>query len=223
MRCNDCHREVLNKSSYCSHCGAELALFNDRLWISRLIKVYPFWLVLHLMLLILSENPFHSSNAVDGLSTFWPFNEGTDPGMYDLTEFILYAGIPYCSILIFVLQNRTHLTVVVVGSSSFTDYELLRDTLSKIYITEIISGGDMGADRLVERYAKEKSIKLLVIPHDENPDIYHAELTYPFIRNAQLVIAFCDGRSQGTNDMINCARMKGKQIKIKYFRVDGKV
>ena len=221
MRCTHCNRELLKKSSYCSHCGAELSLFRERQWISCFMNVYPFWLVLHLLLLFLSDNPFHSSSATGGLSAFWPLNEGADPSKYDLTEFIIYAGIPLFFIILFVLQNRTHMTVAVIGSRSFTDYEMLRNTLRCIYITEIISGDDTGADQLAERYAKENNIRFRVIPHDENPDAASSERAYTLIRNAQLVIAFWDGKSQGTNDMINYARRKGKQFKIKYFKVDG--
>ena len=69
-------------------------------------------------------------------------------------------------------------------------------------------------------FTQKAQKKVRVIPHDENPDTPNSERTYTIISNAQLVIAFWDGKSQGTNDMINYARMKGKQFKIKYFKVE---
>lgn len=169
------------------------------------------------MLLFFSNDPFHSRNANGGLSTFWPFHESNLGMVYDLTEFIIYAGIPLFLIFVFELLNKTSMTVAVVGSRSFNDYNLLEDTLRCIYITEIISGGDTGADKLAEQYAKEKGIKLRVISHEENSNIPNSDRTFEIINNARLVVAFWDGKSQGTTDLINYARKKEKQIKIKYF------
>lgn len=109
------------------------------------------------------------------------------------------------------------MTVAVVGSRSFQDYELLKDTLKSIYISEIVSGGDAGADKLAERYAQEAGIRIRIIPHEENPEQMNADRTYAIINAARLVVAFWDGKSQGTSDMINYARKKDKQVKIKHF------
>lgn len=103
--------------------------------------------------------------------------------------------------------------VAVIGSKTFNDYGLLKDTLDSVYISGIISGGDLGADKLAEQYAKEKDIPIEVIPHTEN-----SELTYSIISRAQLVVAFWDGKSQGTQDLLKYAKKQGKQISIKYFR-----
>jgi predicted Rossmann fold nucleotide-binding protein DprA/Smf involved in DNA uptake len=43
--------------------------------------------------------------------------------------------------------------VAVIGSRSFNDYEKLKDTLSKISISLLVSGGANGADKLGEQYA----------------------------------------------------------------------
>ena len=53
--------------------------------------------------------------------------------------------------------------VVVAGSRNFNDYELLKKELNKINITELISGGARGADKLGEKYAKENNIKIIRI------------------------------------------------------------
>lgn len=108
--------------------------------------------------------------------------------------------------------------VAVIGSRTFEDYDLIKDTLKCVYITEIISGGDSGADKLAEKYAEEKGVPIRVIPHTENPEQTSINRTYSIINLAQLVIAFWDGKSQGTKDLINYARSKNKQLKIKYFK-----
>ena len=52
--------------------------------------------------------------------------------------------------------------VGVIGSRSFTDYDLLKSELDKIRevseITCIVSGGAQGADILAERYARQNRI-----------------------------------------------------------------
>ena len=53
--------------------------------------------------------------------------------------------------------------VVVAGSREFNDYELLKKELSVINITELISGGARGADKLGEKYANEHNIKIVRI------------------------------------------------------------
>ena len=58
------------------------------------------------------------------------------------------------------------LKLAVVGSRSFTDYELMKTELDKIKETVdnlvIVSGGAKGADTLAERYAKENILRMVV-------------------------------------------------------------
>ncbi|MGK6352242.1 DUF2493 domain-containing protein [Parapedobacter sp. DT-150] len=55
----------------------------------------------------------------------------------------------------------------IIGSRTFTDYEFLKEKLQHIEgITQIISGGAMGADRLAERYAAEYGIDIVLIKPD---------------------------------------------------------
>lgn len=121
------------------------------------------------------------------------------------TEATTWLGGPY------------DLKIAVIGSRTFSDYDFLKDTLRCIHITEIVSGGDLGADKLAERYAQEKNIHLSIIPHTEHPETTGASRTYSIISLAQLVIAFWDGKSPGTADLLKYAQQKGKKIVIKYF------
>jgi hypothetical protein len=108
--------------------------------------------------------------------------------------------------------------LAVIGSRTFQDYELLKETLDHYYITNIISGGDEGADKLVERYAEEKGLPIDVITHEENFEMSNSPRTYAIINNAQIVVAFWNGKSKGTGDMVTYAKRKNKQMKIIYFK-----
>lgn len=107
--------------------------------------------------------------------------------------------------------------VAVVGSRSFNDYELLCKTLNKIHgITLIISGHANGADKLGEQYASEKSIPTKIFL----PDWEKHGKSAGFLRNtdiineAELVVAFWDGNSNGTRDSINKAHKQEKNVII---------
>ena len=52
--------------------------------------------------------------------------------------------------------------IAVVGSRSFSDYDLLCKVMSEYEPTLIVSGGAQGADSLAERYAREHGIELRV-------------------------------------------------------------
>lgn len=48
--------------------------------------------------------------------------------------------------------------VAVIGSRGFNNYNKVVETLSGLTITEIVSGGAVGADKLGERFANENNI-----------------------------------------------------------------
>ena len=64
--------------------------------------------------------------------------------------------------------------IIVAGGRNFNDYELLKDALDLLlmfyvelgYEIVIISGTAKGADKLGERYAKERNYKLIRMPAD---------------------------------------------------------
>lgn len=107
--------------------------------------------------------------------------------------------------------------LAIVGSRGFTNYDLLKTELDKIEnITEIVSGGAIGADKLAEKYAKEKNLKTTIILPEWNK---HGKAAGP-IRNQQIilkstqVIAFWDGKSPGTKTSIDFAKKYKKPINI---------
>lgn len=105
--------------------------------------------------------------------------------------------------------------VIIAGGRDFSDYELLAWKVWH-HLTEhpdlhyeIVSGTARGADKLGEKYANEVGIPVKRFPADWNT---HGKAAGP-IRNtemaqyADMLIAFWDGKSKGTNHMIRTARM----------------
>jgi hypothetical protein len=109
--------------------------------------------------------------------------------------------------------------VAVIGSRSFNDYEKLKDTLSKINLSLIVSGGANGADKLGEQYANENNIPTKIFL----PDWEKHGRAAGFLRNtdiineAELVVAFWDQTSRGTKDSIDKAEKQGKKVMIITF------
>lgn len=114
-----------------------------------------------------------------------------------------------------------HFHLAVVGSRTFTDYELLSATLSKVKtpIHRIVSGGARGADSLAERYAEDNDIPVFICVPDWKAHGNKA----PLLRNQTIVnladalIAFWDGESRGTKHTLNLARKRDIPVHIIRF------
>lgn len=118
--------------------------------------------------------------------------------------------------------------VLVVGSRTFLDYDLLKATLDNILSNvtdiEIISGGANGADTLAEKYAKEKAYVLKIFPADWNKYGKSAgykrnEQMHEYISHSEekICIAFWDGKSKGTQQNFELARKYDNPLKIVMF------
>lgn len=102
--------------------------------------------------------------------------------------------------------------VIVAGVRDFSNYELLESKLNRILqnITDeivIVCGMARGADTLGERYAKANGIRVEYYPADWNK--YGKSAGYirneQMAKNADALIAFWDGKSKGTKNMIDLA------------------
>ena len=120
--------------------------------------------------------------------------------------------------------------VIIAGSRSFRDYGLLRAKVDLLLsrktsaLTEIIivSGHCNGADLLGEKYAREKKYKVeTFLPQW---DMYGKAAgpirNAAMARNADALIAFWDGRSPGTENMIKEAEKNGLEIRIIKYKKD---
>ena len=116
-----------------------------------------------------------------------------------------------------------NMKIAIIGSRSFTDYELFKakcDTiLSNSKSITIISGGAKGTDRLAERYAAEKNIPIHI--YKANWDLHGKSAGMKrnvlMLNDCTHVIAFWDGNSPGTLHMISQARINGKILRVIKF------
>ncbi len=114
--------------------------------------------------------------------------------------------------------------IIIAGSRTFSDYPRLKKIMdkltSKLEKVLIMSGHAKGADQLGERWANERY---------HTYEIYHADWdklgkSAGPIRNSEMiaadpdvVVAFYDGKSPGTKDLITKARLKGiKTIVVRF-------
>lgn len=121
--------------------------------------------------------------------------------------------------------------VIIAGSRDFGDYVMLCKHCDRLLSQKvathqivIISGAARGADTLGERYAHERGYAVEKYPADWNRD---GKAAGP-IRNAQMakvadaLIAFWDGNSRGTQNMIDLARLKPLPFRVVRFDLEKK-
>ena len=112
--------------------------------------------------------------------------------------------------------------VIIEGCRDFDDYELLKEKCDYFLQDEkkedvvIISGHASGADALGERYAQERGFQLETFPADWKA---HGRAAGP-IRNARMasaanaLIAFWDGKSRVTKNMIETAKNHNLKVVV---------
>ena len=109
--------------------------------------------------------------------------------------------------------------VAVIGSRTFNDYELLRQTLSKLEITLVVSGGAKGADSLGEEYANANNIptKIFLPDWDKYGKSAGMLRNSDIINEAEIIVAFWDGESKWCKDAIAKANKLNKKVLIISF------
>jgi hypothetical protein len=113
--------------------------------------------------------------------------------------------------------------VIIAGGRYFDDYKTLCQFCNRILqnknTIEIVSGGAKGADSLGEKYAMENDLKIVRFPAAWTQYGKRAGI----IRNtkmakyAAVLIAFWDGKSKGTLNMVNLAKKEGLIVHIYYY------
>lgn len=111
--------------------------------------------------------------------------------------------------------------VIIAGTRDYDDYAELVATIERTCwtITEIVSGGAKGADALGETYAKSNNIPLHVFKANWDA---HGKAAGP-IRNREMakyadaLIAFWDGVSRGTGNMITEATNAGLKTHVLHY------
>lgn len=117
------------------------------------------------------------------------------------------------------------LRIIVAGSRTFNDYDLLESTLSD-YLKEnndnatIISGAARGADQIGERFARHHGYNLKCFPAQWDAygrsagPIRNREMAKYAAEGRGVLFAFWDGKSRGTKSMIDLAKQYGLEVHV---------
>ncbi len=108
---------------------------------------------------------------------------------------------------------------IIAGSRDITDYDVVAKAIkqSGFKITEIVSGGARGVDKLGEKYARLHNYPCSFFPAQW--DKYSKSAGYK--RNAEMaeyadaLIAVWDGTSPGTSHVIKLAKKLGLKVFVK--------
>ena len=95
----------------------------------------------------------------------------------------------------------------------------MADKITAGYSIIIVSGGCSGADLLGERYAKENGYSIDRYPAEWQKYGRKAGIMRNAVMadNADALIAYWDGISRGTKNMIDEARKKGLAVRVKRY------
>jgi hypothetical protein len=110
------------------------------------------------------------------------------------------------------------LNVIIAGSRSITDEKHLFRALKEcpFEITGVVCGGARGVDKLGKNHAICLGLELHEFPADWDR---HGKAA-GFIRNSQMadfadaLLAIWDGKSRGTNHMVQEMHKRGKPVKV---------
>ena len=115
--------------------------------------------------------------------------------------------------------RRLKVKVIVAGSRSIADIKVVTQAIeeSGFEVDEVVSGTARGVDTIGEEWAKSKGIPVKKFPADWNGLGKRAG----FVRNAEMadyadaLVAVWDGKSRGTENMIEQAKKKGLKVYVK--------
>lgn len=114
--------------------------------------------------------------------------------------------------------------VIIAGSRNFYLYNLLKEAMD-YYLSDIndeitvVCGKARGADALGEKYALERGYNIAYYPADWDKYGKRAGMlrNEEMAKNADALVAFWDGESRGTKNMIKLAQKYKLRTRIKYF------
>ena len=113
--------------------------------------------------------------------------------------------------------------VIVAGGRDFCNYDLLAEKLDYLLSNhtniEIVCGEAKGADSLGKMYAQCRKYKVLSYPADWDKYGKSAGIrrNREMAEAADALVAFWDGKSRGTKNMIETMRKLGKPLKIVFY------
>lgn len=120
--------------------------------------------------------------------------------------------------------------IIVCGGRDFTDKKkfskYLDIILSRYENIEIVSGGAKGADSFSEEYAHEHGISITIFKANWSKygkaagPIRNKEMLKYALKEKPVIIAFWDGKSRGTKNMLKQAKLAGAVCHIVHYRDD---
>ena len=125
--------------------------------------------------------------------------------------------------------------IIIAGGRKFNDYEMLKRTMLKFIRKlhdhidfnkiEIISGNANGTDKLGEKFAREYNYNLSVMPaqwdlHGKSAGYVRNNemLVYAKEADYSVLVAFWDGKSKGTKDMIDISRKNLDSVEVVFYK-----
>lgn len=110
--------------------------------------------------------------------------------------------------------------VGIVGSRTFRNQRMLASTMDPLRagIRLIVSGGAVGADRLGAKWARKNGIATRIFDpeHKRYRHAYHHRNRL-IVEAVELLVAFWDGRSTGTEYTIGYARRMKRRVEVVRF------
>lgn len=111
--------------------------------------------------------------------------------------------------------------VIIAGSRTFYNYDLVEETMKnlEIEVTEIVCGEAFGADTQGRKWAIKHNIpiKSFYPEWDKYGNYAGIRRNHQMGDYADYLVAFWDGKSSGTKDMINYMQQLGKHGKVIMF------
>ena len=114
--------------------------------------------------------------------------------------------------------------VIIAGSRTFANYEMLESVMDRLLqnITEpiqVVCGKARGADTLGEMYAHDRGYDVRYFPADWEAHGKSAgyRRNEAMADNADALVAFWNGKSRGTENMIKIAKQKNLKVRVKIF------
>lgn len=114
--------------------------------------------------------------------------------------------------------------IIVCGGRNFNDKNLFEETLDRIIplydSPELISGHASGADMLAEEYAQKNNLRITVFKPDWKKygraagPIRNREMIQFAAEEQPVIIAFWNGSSRGTKNMIEQGEKAGAKIHV---------
>ena len=115
--------------------------------------------------------------------------------------------------------NNKHMKTIIAGCRTYHNYDTLLEAIaeSNWQISQVVSGGAKGVDRLGEEYATAMNLPLHIYEADWER---HGRAAGPLrnakmAENAEALIALWDGKSRGTKNMIETATKRGLIVYVK--------